>query len=112
MALPSPTHDDFNGKDAAALLAAGVGIFALGLANSVGAWLLTTHRLSCETARPLLTALALVLWAGTWAALRRAWQGTARPAKALTWWAAALITLGLLMGTPILTWFWAGVRFP
>ena len=112
MALPAPKHDDFNGKDAAALLAAGIGIFALGLGNTLGAWLVTTHRLSCSITRPLLTAVAFAVWLGAWGVLRRAWRNATKPAKDLTLWAATLIVLGLLLGSPLLTWFWPGVHLP
>ncbi len=112
MALPPQKNDDFDGKDAAALLAAGIGIFALGLGNTLGAWLVTTRRLSYSITRPLLTALAFTLWGGTWAALQQAWRNTIKPAKALTLWMTVLALLGLLLGSPLLIWFWPGVRFP
>ncbi len=112
MALPFHTKEYFDGEDAAALMSAGVGMLALGMVNPVGAWLVTTHRLACTTARPLLTALAVGVWAGAWLVFHWHWRGRAKPAKTIVGWAGGLTALGLLLGTPIITWFWQGVHLP
>ena len=112
MASPPRHQEKFNGQDAAALIAAGIGIFALGLITPVGAWLVTAHILGYRVARPLLTAGVFVLWGIIWLVLRRQWRGRALPAQTTVLRAGALILLGLFLGAPALARFWSGIRLP
>jgi len=112
MASPHRQHETLNGQDAAALIAAGAGIFALGLATPIGAWLVTARHLGYTTARPLLTAAAFALWGIVWLTLRRQWRTRSLKAQNIVLLAGALILLGLLLGTPIMAWFWPSIHLP
>ena len=109
----SPRHQEkLNGQDAAALIAAGVGILALGLVTPVGAWMVASRAWGYHVVRPWLTAGAFVLWGVLWFVLRQRWRERTLPAKATVLRAALLVLLGLLLGAPTLAWFWPGFPLP
>ncbi len=112
MALPLHQEEFMDGREAAALIAAGVGILALGLVMPVGAWLVTVVGAPCEWTRPVLSALALTIWGGTWMGLRWRWRGRAQPARRIVFVMGGLVLLGLLVGSPLLVVFWRGAMLP
>ena len=112
MALPLHHEEFMDGAEAAALMAAGVGVFLLGLVMPVGAWLVTDVGAPCEITRPVLTAVGLLLWGGTWVGLRRYWRGRAQPARRIVLLMGGLVLLGLVLGSPVWVIFWRGVMLP
>jgi hypothetical protein len=112
MALPLHQEEFMDGVEAAALTAAGVGVFALGLVMPAGAWLLTVAHTPCARTRPLLTLLALGVWGAVWLVLRWRWRGRAQAARRVVVRAAVLVLLGLAAGSPLWGIFWHQVRLP
>ncbi len=112
MALPLHQEEFMDGLEAAALVAAGVGVLALGLVTPVGAWLLAAGRIPCERARPVLTAVALLLWGGTWLLLRWRWRGRAQRARRVVMVMGLLMLLGLVAGSPLWAGLGQGVMLP
>jgi len=109
----SPRHQEkLNGQDAAALIALGVGIFALGLVTPVGAWMVTSRVWGYHVARPVLTAGVFVLWGVLWFVLRQRWRGRTLPARSVVLRAAGLGLLGLFLGAPVLAMFWPDIPLP
>ncbi len=112
MALPFHSEDYMDGAEAAAVIAAGVGVLAVGAVVPVGAWLMALHWMPCAWVRPALTALAFAIWLGTWWRLRRAWQGRAYAARRVLYWSGGLLLLGWVIGSPLLVWLFPGLKLP
>ena len=98
--------EEIGGSEGAALLAAGSGIFLLGLTNPVGMWLLGAGILPLEMVRPILSLLALVFWVLMWLWLRVRWEGKRLKARLVTVYFWVLVVLGLALGSPLVCMFW------
>ncbi len=105
MGLPLQPEEKLEGHVAAAMVALGVGVLALGLITPLGMGLIGWGLLPQAMVRPLLTALAFGGWLSTWAALARRWGGKQFPARPVVLWMALLVAAGLLLGAPVWVWF-------
>lgn len=100
MAAPR-LSESIGGHEAAALFAAGVGIFALGVANPLGMWVVSAGVLTRASARPLLALVSLALWVFAWAWCDRRWEGKRFSSLFLLTLVGFLILLGLLLASPL-----------
>ncbi|NPA93126.1 MAG: hypothetical protein GXO56_05550 [Chloroflexi bacterium] len=106
MAMP-PHHQEFlEGPTAAALLAAGIGIFLLGAVTPIGSWLIYAYHAPVRWVRPVLSLAAFGIWGLAWFTLQRRWKTSPQPAQRIVLYAGALAFLGLLLGSPLLFWLY------
>jgi len=103
--------EKIDGSEGAALLAAGIGVFLLGLANLVGMWLLGAGIFPLGIARPILSLLALAFWVLVWLWLRIRWGSKQLKARLVTIYFWVLVVLGLALGSPLACLFWH-LRWP
>jgi hypothetical protein len=92
------------GLAAAAILAAGIGAFVLGLCSILGDAFVPLARLFDWVPRtgPLsgVSGCAVVLWLLTWWGLRRRWDGRQIELRGINRLAALLFLIGLLLSFP------------
>jgi hypothetical protein len=93
-----------NGHAAAAILAAGIGCFALGVFALVGDASRTIARLFTfyRPTGPLsgVTTSAIVIWLLTWIVLTSRWGGKTVGIAKINWATFILLTLGILLTFP------------
>jgi len=112
MTMPSHHQEFLDGPIAAALLAAGVGIFLLGAVTPLGAWLIYAYHAPVRWVRPLLSLAAFGIWGSAWYSLHQRWQARPQPAQRIVLYAGALALLGLILGSPLLTWLYPTLPSP
>lgn len=93
--------EPFGGHEAAALFAAGVGVFALGAANLLGMWAVSAGVLTRASARPLLTLVALAVWVFVWGWCDRRWEGKSFATHLFMYVVGFLVSLGLVLASPL-----------
>jgi hypothetical protein len=93
-----------NGSGAAAIVATGLGAFALGVLTVAGDKSDAMKRLFTfyRPTGPLsgVTTAAIGFWLGAWVLLARRWKGTDLHLDAAVWTAFVLLVLGLLLTFP------------
>lgn len=101
---PDTSGDLPNGHAAAAILAAGIGCFALGVFALAGDASRTIARLFTlyRPTGPLsgVTSGAIVLWLLTWIVLTSRWGGKSVGMAKINWAAFTLLALGVLLSFP------------
>ena len=108
MTVPRSPHA-VDGEELAAVLAAGIGVFAVGLINPVGMWILSMGIVPQPVVRPLLSLVALLAWALSWMWLMLRWRGKRLSARWIVVVAGGLILLGLGLGSPLICYLWHGL---
>ncbi len=93
--------EPLGGHEAAALFAAGVGVFALGVANLLGMWAVSAGVLRQTSARPALTLVALAVWVFVWVWCDRRWGGKSFATHLFMYVVGFLVSLGLVLASPL-----------
>ena len=102
---PSPTAVRLpNGPGAAAILAAGIGSFALGVMTVAGdkSKALAAHLIVYRPTGPLsgVTTVAIAVWLISWALLGRLWRSRDLPMRPIVTAAFVLLAASLLLTFP------------
>jgi len=100
----SGSEEITNGPGAAAILAAGVGSFFLGLFSLLGDAFGFFHNffIFYNPTGPLsgVTISAIIVWLGTWYGLSKRWEHKTLDTTIINLWAFGLLALGLLLTFP------------